>query len=482
MYIQDSWQPIPSLTLQLGLRSDTYKNSNLDGDVFIEMEDQYAPRLGFAWDPGNDGLSKLYGSYNTYYLPVATNTNVRLGGSELFTRIRYSATGPAPCPANTLIGSSCPAGYDAYPTGLAYRDTQYISSGIVPTLEQARTEDLEPFQEDEWVIGYERTFGDWTLGVNYTHRELVQVIEDMAIDFAVNAYCLEQSGSTTNCSSTFTGTHQYVLANPGGPITVQLNTPLFALGDTNATPLRTLELSAADLGSPAAERLYDAVQFTFERPFDGKWGIQGSYTWMDSRGNYEGAVKSDIAQDDAGLTQDFDLPGLILNANGPLPNHREHTLRVFGTYALSENFLVGANVFIQAPRQFGCIGVSAEPYAQLYGSGSFQCTDPSDPTGNTTRPTPRGSMLESDWREVLDLSFMWNHEIPNSGQLQLRFDIFNVFNNQAVTDLNEIGDIATGTFALFGQAPPYATPSPTYGLPLRYQTPRRFQVGASLRF
>jgi hypothetical protein len=269
------------------------------------------------------------------------------------------------------------------------------------------------------------------------------------------------------------------LANPGSPVTVQLTTPI--LGDAPGV-LRTLELSAADLGYPAAERLYDAVQFTFERPFDGKWMVQGSYTWMDSRGNYEGAVKSDIGQDDAGLTQDFDLPGLVIDANGPLPNHREHTLRVFGTYALTEDFLVGANVFIQSPRQFGCIGVSDEPFAQLYGAASFHCTDPSDSTGNTTIATPRGSALESDWRETLDLAFIWNHEIPNSGDLQLRFDIFNVFNNQAVTDLNEIGDITTGNLALAGSPGPFATPSPTYGLAQRYQTPRRFQVGASLRF
>jgi hypothetical protein len=488
MYIQDSWDILPNLTLQLGVRADSYSNQNLEGETFVEIEDQVAPRVGFSWDPGDDGLSKLYGSFGTYYLPVATNTNVRLGGAEYFSRINYRAlTGPAQYPA---------ANYADYPTGLVYAGTTTFSQGIVPSLEQARTEDLQPFQEDEYVLGYERAFGDWTFGINYTHRELVEVIEDIAIDSAVVAYCEAQGGS---CSSTFTGTHQYVLANPGKGVKVQLNTEI--LGDPAGT-YRTLDLSAADLGYPEAERILDQVQLTAERKFDGKWGLQGSYTWMDSRGNYEGAVKSDNAQDDAGLTQDFDLPGLVVGAYGKLPNHREHTFRLFGTYAITEEFLIGANGYVQSPRQFGCLGVApgnpnptgAEAgnpagdggYAQLYGASAFYCLDraPTNDGANAFKinSTPRGTQLESDWRTNLDLSFIWNKELPVTGTVQLRFDIFNVFNSDAVTDLNEVGDVANGALYLAGQAGPYASQSPTYGLPLNYQAPRRYQIGASFRF
>jgi hypothetical protein len=465
LYAQDSWDILPNLTLQLGVRTDSFENQNLDGETFITMEDQIAPRVGFSWDPMDDGRTKIYGSFGTYYLPVATNTNIRLGGSEYFYRIRYDAT-----LANNPDGTPNTAGF-------VYRDTQTFSNGTVPTPAQASSSVLDPFQEDEWVIGAERYIGDWRLGVSYTHRDLIQVIEDIAIDQVVNQICLDETAGTSSCTATFTGFHQYVLANPGGEVSVQLKDPI--LGETT---LRTITFDSADgslflggVGYPEVDRTLDMLTLTFEREFDGTWGLQGSYTWMDSQGNYEGSVKSDVGQDDAGLTQDFDQPGLADDAsNGPLPNHREHTFRLFGTWSPIENFQIGANLFIQSPRLFGCLGNHpTDPYAAAYGSASFYCDLNGDAVADNS-PTPRGSQLESDWRQQLDLSFIWNQELGEGGpSAQFRFDVFNVTDEEAVTDLNEIGEVATGV---------PGTANPTYGMPLAYQPGRNFRAGVAIRF
>ena len=83
-YIQDSWQITNNLTINLGLRNETFDNRNADGDTFVKISNQLAPRFGFSWDPTGDGSNRVYGSWGRYYLPIATNTNIRMAGRELY--------------------------------------------------------------------------------------------------------------------------------------------------------------------------------------------------------------------------------------------------------------------------------------------------------------------------------------------------------------------------------------------------------------
>ena len=77
-----------------------------------------------------------------------------------------------------------------------------------------------------------------------------------------------------------------------------------------------------------------ALEFSFEREFDGVWGLQGSYDASKSEGNYEGTVLSDVGQADAGSTQPVRLPVVLrrLQPVGLLPNHHAHQFKVFGYY------------------------------------------------------------------------------------------------------------------------------------------------------
>src|SRR3546814_8584159 len=60
-----------------------FENKNIAGDVYYDSGDNWQPRLGITLDPFGDGRTKVYGSFGRYYLPIATNTNIRLGGSEM---------------------------------------------------------------------------------------------------------------------------------------------------------------------------------------------------------------------------------------------------------------------------------------------------------------------------------------------------------------------------------------------------------------
>ena len=81
------------MTLNIGLRYEEFENKNGLGETFIKVDGQWAPRLGFIWDPSGEGRSKIYASYGLYYLPIASNTNVRMAGNEQFDEAYYNWTG-----------------------------------------------------------------------------------------------------------------------------------------------------------------------------------------------------------------------------------------------------------------------------------------------------------------------------------------------------------------------------------------------------
>ncbi len=107
-----------------------------------------------------------------------------------------------------------------------------------------------------------------TWGAKYIYRDLATSIEDVAIDAAVIDY---YAGSWPQVADVFTGFHQYVLANPGAPMTVYI-----------PEQSEFITLSSDQLNYPEATRTYHAFEITMDRPFDGKWGLSGSYTWAHS--------------------------------------------------------------------------------------------------------------------------------------------------------------------------------------------------------
>src|SRR5690606_7930803 len=123
------------------------------------------------------------------------------------------------------------------------------------------------------------------------------------------------------------------------------------------------------------------------KAWDEKWSMNASYTWSKSYGNTEGLVKSDIGQDDAGITQDFDFPELMDGAYGSLPNDRRHTFKAYGAYALTEDLTIGANFLLQSGRPTTAFGIGHPNGRPSYGD-TFYVTNPD--TGDLTL-VPRGT-------------------------------------------------------------------------------------------
>ena len=465
-YLQDSWEVTDQLTLNLGIRNEGFENENIDGVAFVDLQDQWAPRLGFTYDVTGDRSSKLFGFYGRYFLPVAVNTNQRLAGAEFFISDNWTlnmAGGPNDLNADGINDTNGEPilGTFLNGTNLADGTTRPISTQV--------DKELDPMYVDEFVLGYEQQMWDgWTASIKGTYRELGTAIDDVAIDAAVLEYCEAAGGglSAAICYNVWYGFHQYVLTNPGEDMVITLSgADLSAATGGVITADREITLTADQLNYPTPDRTYKAIELSMEKAFDGVWGARFSYVWSQSKGNYEGALKSDNGQTDPGLSQDFDQPGLTDNSYGYLPNHREHSFKVFGNWQATPNLNIGANLIVQSPRQFGCQGVHpTDAFAQAYGPASWFCNGVA---------TPRGESFEGDWLKNLDLTFSYNlgdlFQLPGEG-LTVRADIFNVFDFQSEQDFNEFGDLALGS------------PDPNYGRVTAYQAPRNVRFSIAYRF
>lgn len=226
-----------------------------------------------------------------------------------------------------------------------------------------------------------------------------------------------------------------------------------------------------DLGYPEAERQYGSVDVNFSKAWSDGWMLDVTYTWAHSWGNNEGYVRSDNEQTDSGLTTNFDQPGLTDGAKGNLPNDRRHQIKAQFAYEITESFTMGSNFFWRTGRPYGAFGFHpTDAFASLYEAESFYKDGELVPRGSAGR-TP------NTWN--LDLSLQYNMQISDH-DLILRADVFNVFNNDEITEVNETAEIYGGYDADFGGYRGVADPD--YLLATNYQNPRYVRLSASFKF
>lgn len=471
-YIQDSWMLAEGrVVINPGIRNDRFSNDNSAGTTFYKSGNQWGPRLGFIVDPIGEQTDKIFGSFSRLYIPVASNTNIRLTGGELYfdryTQFNGLGANNVPIAGAPLVVSTlanCPD------TGT--RSCTIFSDGQPRDAGTQVAQGLKPQSVDEYQIGYEKRLGSWRFRAFYTQTKLNEVLEDIAIDAAVRNYCTAQKVS--GCGDVWNGFHQYVLANPGQPARITLSDPI-----NGESTSRTVDFTAAQLGYPRALRTHKSVTLEARRDFDGIWSLEGSYVYGRTIGNYEGGVKSDNGQSDTGLTQDFDQPGLTNGLYGPSPNNRDHVIKLFGSYRALPFLTIGFNTTVTSPRSFGCIGrvpASIDSFAGDYGASGAYCQVNPDGSINTdrnvTRPVAliqRGSVFKSDWLVQNDLDIQLIKDVGR-GQAYLRASIFNVLNLRAKLNFNEFGTDGDGNA------------SPLYRDVTQYQSARSVRLQAGVTF
>ncbi len=444
-YIEDNWQVTKNIVANIGVRSESFENLNADDKTFIEVENTIAPRLGVAWDVFGNQQTKVFGNLGRYYIPVMSNTNVRLSGRELDYTDYFRYTGTLSNDAFQLPGRGEQLG------------TRVVSSnGEAGDPRSVVDPNIEPMYQDEFILGVQQALANrWSVGAKVTYRKLKRVMDDMCNGPGAEAWALANGYNADQAHIIGGAIDHCFLYNPGGDLTANID-----LEDGKG--LTTINIPASALGFPQPERKYTALEFTFERAWDGVWNLQGSYVWSKSRGNTEGYVKSDIGQDDAGISQDWDYPGLMEGSYGDLPNDRRHSFKLFGAYQVAPEWRLGANLIVQSGRPLNCLGYYAgnlDEVSIFYGAASFYCGG---------KLNPRGTLGRLPWTRELGLQVTYEPKWVKG--VTLSMDVLNVFNARETTSVQEAGEQNLGT------------PAPTYLQPLSVQTPRTFRFMAQYEF
>ncbi len=443
-YIQDSWAVTPNLTLNLGVRWEAYENKNGLGGTFIETDDQWAPRLGIIWDPSGNGRAKLYASFGTYHLPVSAEVNIWFAGATYNTGTWYAFDGDV--------------ADDGSPISLGDQLSRSVfADGVTPDPRENTSDNFEPMAQNEVIVGYEQQLGgDWTVGIRGVARWYEQVIEDYTIYEGLwNAYGVECLDPALLGTDDYCWVNGWRIGNPGRDFEGWYDID----GDGE---LDRVTIPAEELGYPAAERDYFAVELTFTRRFADNWMLQGSYTWSHLYGNYEGTISDEFGNDLAGMNQSFDYPFMMEHSAGDLPGDLRHIFKLYGVYAWDFGMQVGGNLSYQTGRPINSYGrhptdpwAVEEPYPSFFTDGE---------------PRPRACCGRTD--DVWGFDLMLKYDFRALGiSWDVRLDGFNIFNEHNTQWVDVAAERAAN-----------GVPNEYYGEPIIFQPARTIRLGFGLAF
>jgi outer membrane receptor protein involved in Fe transport len=420
-YLQDSWQVRPNFTINAGLRYEDqigYAAKQLQGQVtpngevvpsqVFNLNDLWAPRLGFIWDPTQEGRAKVFGHWGRFYESVPMDLQVREFGGEYinFTifnnnRLTPGSKGYDPnCNVDHMGGqanigalSQCT---DIVPQAQSGGPAEYVSPG------------LRGQYTEEWILGTEyEIIPDLKIGLNYIHRTLPSVIEDVSPDGG-NNYLITNPGQ--NFDAEAAALHKLAMQQMASS-----DPQIQALGELNESRSAVV---AAVKNFQLPIRNYDGLQFQVtQRPTKNSL-LLASYTYSQSRGNYPGLFSTETGQADPNITSLYDLPDLLANRYGAMGLDRPHNLKIDGFYRfdLKKAGLLTTGVSFRAQSGIAHNVLGASPHPG-YGTGESYLL-------------PRGEAGRSPMSSQTDIHISYGRRLGNNMTLEGFFNVFNLFDQQ----------------------------------------------------
>ncbi len=477
VFLQDSWQPVPSLTVNAGLRweaQDQDNSLNADPRARIRIRDSFAPRVQAIWDPTGQGRAKVAAAWGRYYetIPLSLGTYSFWSTNAVWAAYAanscpgFSSPGSAPYDPRTCTALVPDWGYDVQGNPA----TAALLPSTVPVAPDLRGQYVDQFGA---TAEYE-IVTDLTLGVDYQGRRQGRVIEDIGFNDGVGFF-IANPGEGSAFDYQYGGTPSPVRVDPRG---VWVNDPL--------TRRRYLA------SYPKPVRSYDGVTFRAAKAWSGKWLALASYTWSQLRGNYAGP-----AAGWSNITPAYDLPSLVGNQYGLLPADRTHLVKVYAARRLDVLPRVAATLGAGYTGSSGS-PVSATAAHPLYGAGYSLLV-------------PRGMAGRTPFVNQVDLRAQVEVALGGSAALRARLDVLNALDartpiavDQRYTKnaaspiagehcqaVNVAGAPNPGA-ALRDACPDLAylraltglraAVNPNYGRPTAFQDPRTFRMGLELSF
>ena len=450
-YVQDTWQIHPRVTINAGVRLEDeflppFKAEEggvkIANPIAFGWGDKIAPRFGGAWDVRGDGRWKIASSWvrinDVLKYELARGS---FGGDYWHSRV-YRLNSPD----LSRISKSTPDALGALIIDFDNRTVPINAQGQLEGIDP----DIEPMSHDAFDVSTEYLVAGMTrLTVRYSHKHLRRAIEDIGV--------LDENESEV-----------YTTGNPGYHLTSD--------SVTTATGASLV---------PKAQRDYDGLEIRI----DGRkrnFSYNASYTLSRLYGNWAGLANSDEnGRSDPNVSRAFDLsPGNFdakgNNVFGRLATDRPHALKLFGNYSLESR--LGST----------SIGLSQVAYSGTPLSSEVTFIVPVFYNG-------RGDLGRTDAFSQTDLVLKHGFRIGGSRRLMLEGFIFNLFDQEAVTNvttrLNRNGSIPAsfvpalydgtiGDVTRLVSAPGGPAPSinPIYKMPLAYQSGRTITLGARFQF
>lgn len=469
-FVQDSWQIHPRVLIIAGVRFDSQTLYGGDGVEYLKFKtkDMTAPRFGVTYDPWGDGKTKLLASFGRFYETVPMDLNQRAGSKEGFAYIDSPAiTNAAAAYAIPTLGSMVNGSYVLQPG--------YSISRIIGGEKAAIDPAIKPQSIEEIAFGAERQVSALVkVGAKWKYRYYKNVIEDFSFDNGNN----------------------YVLGNPGqnglglGPVPVAD----YDYPGQNDT-----------IYFPKPRRDYRELVLSVDKAKGGDpWTLSASLTFAINEGNFAGLDSPLNGQADPNITSTYDLPVLMRNTYGILPNSPRYNLQVNGSYDIGWGVMASARYNYRAGTAISALGPDLGDLKTTSAVGG--------PAGNyytfdgqflhwgnygndEALLEPRGSRGSTPDVSRLDLHLEWSHILPmaRKTKMVLFMDMFNVFNQQMAITVNQskeyqavvLGSEATssgtptGTRTTQGRV---SLPNPRFLQPTSYQAPRSIQLGARFNF
>ncbi|MCB9377755.1 MAG: TonB-dependent receptor [Holophagales bacterium] len=448
IFLQDTWQVTPRLTMNLGVRAEheripNFGDRGVTNPIEFNFDEKLAPRLGFAFDLLGDQKWKLYGSYGKYYDVMKYEMPRGSFGGDKWVDYFFTwddANWPSNSTSSCATGSNTIAERPGCPAGslIEALDRRFNSA---EALDEAVDPNLKPMEEDEYQLGVTHELNStMVVGARYIHKELVRTIEDVGI-------VVPGIGEV------------FYIANPGEGISNSLADP----GIPNF---------------PKADRTYDGLELTFQRRMSGNWALWLSYTYSELRGNYSGLASSDEdGRTSPNVNRFFDHIENMFDRNGnavtgPLGTDRPHQLKGQFIWRFPWNMTTSVN--------------------QYYGTGIPVSEEAFVGSNVPFFPYGRDNLSRTDTLTQTDLSIFQDFEI-GSVDLQVGLTVLNLFDEKAVTRrINErtVGSLPLTTEEFFAGGWDYeallaANPSlrnELFNMPDQYQAPREVRLSLRVSF
>lgn len=425
-YIQDDIKATRNLQFNIGLRWDYQQSKGTTSDYlkFNKFKDNMQPRLGFIWDFTGEGRGKVFANFARFVeTPIPLDVNVRAGGDEiqLDRNINASVLNAGPGTVllqGTLAGLGC-LGCHSTPAPIG----------------------LKPQDVLEYTAGFEYEIAkDLAIGVRGIYRAQDSVVEDGSFDDGTN-YFLFNPGETPN--------EDVVALIPG-------------LTDAE----RQVLIDRGDIFG-RARRYYRAIEFTATKRFTNNYQFIASYVYSSLIGNYEGLFRNDNGQSDPNITSLFDLPELLPNTYGRLPNDRPHQFKLDGSYRWPFKLMTSASFRTQSGRPFDAL----TPHF-LYGNNEgFEV-----PRGTSINPVTGSNRTPTTYN--LDLGAYYPIQFGENRQLRFQFDWFNVTNAQRAVTQDQTLRINSGIPGAQG----IQFANQYFGQGLVFQFPSSVRMGIKFQF